>query len=124
MTNKVFVYGTLKRGNRTRGMDMMGQAQFIAEAVTVEADYSLYDLGSFPAVSRIGENRIAGEVWEVDDEMMKVLDNIEGYPNFYNRSVVTTTEGDAWMYHIDDVAQTTLCIKVAGGKEQTLSWNK
>lgn len=122
MTNKVFVYGTLKRGNRTRGMDKMGNATFVDQAITTESTYSLYDLGSFPAVSREGDNRIMGEVWEVDNELMTVLDHIEGYPDFYNRSLVSTTAGEAWMYHIDDVAQTTLCIKIEGSKEKTLSW--
>lgn len=122
MTNKVFVYGTLKRGNRVRGMDSMGNAKFLGVAFTTDAEYSLYDLGSFPAVSRNGENRISGEVWEVDDHMMDTLDIIEGYPEFYNRSEVQTTEGKAWMYHIDDAHLHFNCVQITGSKEKTLAW--
>lgn len=122
MHNRVFVYGTLKRGNRVRGMDKMGNAKFINEAVTVDAEYSLYDLGAFPAVSRRGENRIQGEVWEVDDALMAILDVIEGYPDFYNRCEVVTTEGTAWMYYIDDVAAQCNCTQITGSKEKTLAW--
>lgn len=122
MHNRVFVYGTLKRGNRVRGMDQMGNAKFVNEAVTVDAAYSLYDLGSFPAVSRKGNNRIQGEVWEVDNDMMNVLDCIEGYPDFYNRCEVVTTEGTAWMYHIDNVEEECNCTQITGSKEKTLAW--
>lgn len=104
MSNKVFVYGTLKQGNRTRGMQHFGgEAEFLGTAETSEAKYSMYDLGAFPAVVLGGEHKISGEVFEVDDVVLGVLDQIEGYPDFYNRTEVDTTLGKAFIYHIKDI---------------------
>lgn len=102
---KVFVYGTLKKGNNIRGLDKLcANAKFVGQAETVRDVYSLYDLGSFPAVSTGGVHRIKGEVWEIDNELLKdQLDLIEGYPDFYDRKQVKTTLGTAWMYYIEHV---------------------
>lgn len=100
--HQVFVYGTLKRGNRIRGMDAMPGAEFVGEAVTADARFTLHDLGAFPGVSLGGHNRIQGEVWQVTDEVFDILDQIEGYPVFYNRAHVNTTQGTAWIYYLPD----------------------
>lgn len=103
MINKVFVYGTLKKGNTLRGIDKFGDAEFVGHADTTDSQYNMYTLGSFPAVTMDGKNKVSGEVWEVGEETFQVLDQIEGYPDFYDRSVISTTAGDAWIYHIPDI---------------------
>ena len=40
-------------------------------------------------------------MWEVDDEVFGQLDGMEGYPEFYNRQVIHTTQGKAWMYFLE-----------------------
>lgn len=103
--HKVFVYGTLKSGNTTRGLDQFGGATKVGDAITITAEYSLFDLGCFPGVTLDGCNRVQGEVWNVTDEVFKMLDRIEGYPDFYHRQEINTTAGKAWMYylpHVDD----------------------
>lgn len=101
---KVFVYGTLKKGDSRRGLDRWATGvQFVGPAVTSKLDYSLYDLGSFPAAVLNGNNRIEGEVWIVDEDTMEDLDRIEGYPAFYKRIQIDTTQGRAWMYYIPDI---------------------
>ena len=99
--DQVFVYGTLKAGNSIRGMDRLG-ADFVAEATTTEAWFDMVDFGPFPAVVPDGESYIAGEVWQVDNEIMEILDQIEGYPHFYKRQIIETTAGPAWMYYLTD----------------------
>ena len=79
---------------------MFDGANFIGEAATVDSSYRMVDLKSFPGVILGGEKDIAGEVWEVTDDLFKTLDLIEGYPNFYNRLEVETTLGKAWMYYL------------------------
>ncbi len=102
--NKVFVYGTLKQGNSLRGLNRWGRAAtFIADAVTSESKYNLWNLGAFPATTLNGKSYISGEVWVVDQETMQDLDRIEGYPAFYKRTQVDTTQGRAWMYFISDI---------------------
>jgi gamma-glutamylaminecyclotransferase len=102
---KVFVYGTLKRGDHIRGLDRIStDINYLGEATTADTSYSLYDLGAFPAVTMQGNNKILGQVWEIPEQVLEdQLDLIEGYPDFYTRSQVETTLGTAWMYHIEDI---------------------
>ena len=118
--NRVFVYGTLKSGNTTRGLNMFPDAEKVGNAVTSDSAYSLYDLGSFPAVGLKGNNKISGEVWEVDDETFAMLDSIEGYPNFYNRKQIQTSQGKAWVYYIPYIDQDQTLGKIEG--EGTVEW--
>jgi len=103
MTHKVFVYGTLKAGSVVRGMDKFPTAKLQGEAMTTEPEFDMISLGAFPAAKLSGNNRILGEVWSVDDAVFEALDWIEGYPDFYSRTEVTTTLGTAWMYYLPDV---------------------
>ena len=73
---RVFVYGTLKRGQCREGCwphpPILVQPAFIRG--------SLYDLGSYPALV-LGSDRILGEVWSFQgthrDATLTVLDEIE-----------------------------------------------
>lgn len=44
---------------------------------------------------------IFGEVWEIDDEMFRRTDRLEGYPHFYDRKEVDTPYGQAWIYFLN-----------------------
>ena len=98
---RVFVYGTLKDGYSNNYL--LEQSRLIGEAVT-PAEYTMHSVGAFPAVSEGGETAIVGEVWDVDGETFRRLDQLEGYPEFYDRRVINTTRGEAWMYYINDVS--------------------
>ena len=103
--NKVFVYGTLKTGGALRGMDAISMdSVLVGRAKTEYPDYDMIDLGSFPGVIS-GTKFIQGEVWEVNEDTFQVLDQIEGYPDFYDRKLVHTTEGKAWMYYLPNPEQ-------------------
>jgi gamma-glutamylcyclotransferase (GGCT)/AIG2-like uncharacterized protein YtfP len=102
---KVFVYGTLKSGGAIRGLDGQPGAELLGDAVTTDSSYTLFDLGSFPAVGLKGNNKIKGEVWEIDEEIFASLDRIEGYPDFYNRKQVETNKGTVWMYYIPGIEE-------------------
>ena len=90
---KVFVYGTLKRGEPNHHWltsSEKGFARFLSEATTVN---------SFPLVvgtrynipfllDRPGEgHQIKGEVYEVDEQMFASLDVLEDYPKYYDREI-------------------------------------
>lgn len=103
-TNNVFVYGTLKKGDTRRGLDRWATGvAFVGPAVTSKSSYSLYSLGAFPAVELNGNSQISGEVWSVDDTTLEDLDRIEGYPDFYKRTQIDTTQGRAWIYYIPNI---------------------
>lgn len=123
MTNKVFVYGTLKGGNQLRGMNKFANATLVDDATTSDAEYSLYDLGAFPAVSMGGKNRIQGEVWQVDADIMQQLDYIEGYPEFYDRKKINTTAGEAWVYYIPHIQEYQNVTAITAAPSHSLSWN-
>jgi gamma-glutamylcyclotransferase (GGCT)/AIG2-like uncharacterized protein YtfP len=124
--NKVFVYGTLKSGNTTRGMQYFEGAEFLGDAVTSDNLFDIVDLGSFPAVTQ-GKFKIKGEVYEVDEETGEYLDAIEGYPNFYNRKVISVNVASAkiqaWVYFIDKVQIENYRYTEVEADGDTKEWN-
>ena len=94
---KVFVYGTLKKGQYNHRV--IGGATFIADTATVDSDYTMYHLGGYPGVVQNGgKDRIYGELYEVNDVIFNKLDGLEGYPDFYDRKIIKTEHGEAWIY--------------------------
>ena len=91
----VFVYGSLKRGFSNHAL--LYGAAFLGEYVT-PARYTMYDLGPYPAVSIGGETPISGEVFAVDGRILAALDELEDYPQVYDRILVRTPFGRTWMY--------------------------
>lgn len=109
-TIKIFVYGTLKSGNSTRGLDSPQFADVektkLGIAKTTSSKFNMVDLGAFPGVVVNGTHDILGEVWEGGKDFLDLCDSIEGHQkdkeaNFYHRDKVDTTEGSAYIYHLD-----------------------
>lgn len=73
---KVFVYGTLKRG--CPNSCLLETSEFIKSTKT-KPEYTMLDLGYFPAVLEGGNTSITGEIYEVDDKVLEALHNLEGY---------------------------------------------
>jgi len=93
--NRVFVYGTLKRGQRNS--HYLDEALFIGEFTTGKG-YSMYRFDDYPAVCLDGGHAIQGEVYRLGDELLRVLDELEQYPDYYQRIEIDTLYGRAWMY--------------------------
>lgn len=94
------VYGTLKRGYGNHGC--LEGATYIGKT-TLTGNLCLVDLGPFPAaVPGPDTYNIIGEVYEINEAILKRCDRLEGYPSFYNRSVVETEFGESWIYHFND----------------------
>ena len=98
--HNIFVYGTLKRNFIATGLNRFPEADYIGGAVTTDAKYTLYDLGRFPAAMLDGDSHIKGEMWSLTDDLMKVIDYYEGYPSLFDRTMIDTSAGQAWMYHL------------------------
>jgi gamma-glutamylcyclotransferase (GGCT)/AIG2-like uncharacterized protein YtfP/lysophospholipase L1-like esterase len=87
---RIFVYGTLKRGGCR--CHVLKDQRFIAAAMTV-AKYRMYNTGSYPAMVEDEDGiQVEGEVWEVDDECLRLLDAIEAVPDLYARKTVSLME--------------------------------
>ena len=95
----VFVYGTLRRGSARAMSIRFPNSQFVADA---KVSGSLYDLGSYPGLLLNESNSlVVGEVYEVDDEVLNELDDIEA-SSYYSRRQVEISLGTqlkvCWIY--------------------------
>ena len=94
MSNKVFVYGTLREGQ--------GAHQFLDGAKklgTCKIDTGkVCALTWFPAYVTNGNTGVVGEVYEVTQEHIDRMDVYEGHPSLFRRCLVDTAYGDAFIY--------------------------
>ena len=100
----LFVYGTLKRGQRNHRL-LTGQ-EFVAPARTLP-HYRLYDTGSYPCLVEDANNGVAvgGEVYRVDESLLPRLDELEGTPKlFWRRQIAVEGFSEpvvAYLYNRD-----------------------
>jgi gamma-glutamylcyclotransferase (GGCT)/AIG2-like uncharacterized protein YtfP len=101
--HNVFVYGTLQtRAQTIRSLYESPDTEFYDYCETTDR-YLMFNLGHFPAVIPCDQSLghpVVGELWRVTDVVRSELDVIEGYPGFYNREIIDTTAGRAWMYYL------------------------
>ena len=81
----VFVYGTLMRGERAHSY--LSKAEFVGEYRL--SDYAIYNLGWYPGIRPKAGSVVYGEVYAVDDRMLKEMDRYEGEGSLYHRTPVT-----------------------------------
>lgn len=98
----VFIYGTLKKGqpNYHNMLDTTkGSAKYLGQARTMDK-YPLVIAGKYniPFLLNVpGEGqRVQGEIYSVDDQMLKYLDWFEGCPQMYQRTRVLL-EVEEWV---------------------------
>lgn len=97
----VLVYGSLRVGFGNHSFHL-STSKFIEET-TVDG-FEMYSLGAFPYIKTdVNGKGVVVELFEVDDIVFASLDRLEGYPQFYNRKLVTTASGkEGWIYFIDN----------------------
>ena len=114
----ILVYGTLKAGHGANSV-MQGRSEYVGED---RINGKMYSLGGFPgfkAVAEAGarfhpeEPAVTGEVYRITDEILPdMLDNYEGYPNYYGRSQYRTEEGrTVWVYEYNPDVHESLLIE-------------
>jgi gamma-glutamylaminecyclotransferase len=92
---KMFVYGTLRQGQTAH--HLLAGARLIATAWT-EPEYTLLDMGTFPALVSGGETAVLGEIYEVDADVLATLDRYEDAPHLYRRVLVAIEGHEAFVY--------------------------
>ncbi|CAL1679904.1 unnamed protein product [Lasius platythorax] len=90
--HRVFVYGTLKRGEPNHGLikdAANGYAKFlglgrttVSYPLVIATKYNIPFLLKKPDVG----NFVLGEIYDVDSKMLKRLDELEEHPTFYERT--------------------------------------
>ena len=73
-TRHVFVYGTLRRGEQ-RDITSLRPAPTWVGSASLQG--VLYDLGAYPGVVLGGHERVLGEVYRIDPQLERQLDEIE-----------------------------------------------
>ena len=99
----VFVYGTLRQSHGNH--QLLKRAHFYGVGKTKQK-YAMYLVGGYPyVVSTEQRYLIVGELYALDDEILKRLDKLEGHPIYYARSevvvIVDNVEYTALMYFRD-----------------------
>lgn len=89
MTTRVFVYGTLRKGEANHRL-LVG-SKFVGPAAT-RPEFKLLDVGPYPLLVA-GEKTVVGEVYEVDARTLVRLDVLEGHPSYYRRTPVILADG-------------------------------
>lgn len=79
----MFVYGTLKKGHSNH--KLLKRSTYIGEA-TIEG-YCIYDLGFYPGIKVEEGSQVAGELYEITDQVLKDLDRLEGEGYLYKREM-------------------------------------
>lgn len=90
MAHLVFVYGTLMKGehHHTR----LAHARFLRAAET-RSSYDLVQIDYYPAMLPGGRYRVLGELFEVDDQTLALLDELEEVPHYYERHTIELADG-------------------------------
>lgn len=95
----VAVYGSLRKGLHNHSL--LENAKLLSTETT--GNFRMYSMGGFPYIRPVeSPYDITIEVYSVDDHEFANLDRLEGYPSFYDRKQIPTTQGNAWIYFIDE----------------------
>lgn len=82
---KVFVYGTLMRGQINHSY-YLSKSKFLGIAEL--PNYAMYAVSSFPGIVTEPSGKVKGEVYSVTVEILRKLDCLEGEGSLYLRKIV------------------------------------
>jgi gamma-glutamylcyclotransferase (GGCT)/AIG2-like uncharacterized protein YtfP len=98
----VFVYGSLRRGSAGAMSIRFPDSKYVAEG---KVSGSLYDLGAYPGLLLDESGSlVTGEVYEIEDELLKQLDEFEASSNYLRRQVEISLDSHSrmcWVYEPD-----------------------
>ena len=94
----VFVYGTLKAGEANHRVMTSADGEFISTAKL--PGYYMVNTPWYPFAAKSDNNDdyIEGELYKVPAEKLQILDTLEGYPQLYDRDVVSIKDLEAFIY--------------------------
>lgn len=86
----LFAYGTLRVGELNHRY--LSRARFLRSALT-SPGYALYDCGPYPGLVETGDGVVVGELYALDPETLRHVDELEQHPTFYLRNWVLLSDG-------------------------------
>ena len=101
--HRIFVYGTLKKNQYFHERYLGGDKSVSLGRGIASPDYSLYVDGLPHMVKEPTDQPVKGELYEVDEDVLKTLDDLEGHPVVYKREIIEVYDevGErvlAWTY--------------------------
>jgi gamma-glutamylaminecyclotransferase len=115
-TTTLFVYGTLLKGEANHGL--LAKSQFVGQAKT-NPEYTLVDLGAYPAMVEGGQTAILGEVYRIEEQTLLRLDRLEGHPHYYTRKTIELEGGMNAEAYVLDQSRYRGSTLIAGGDWRT-----
>jgi gamma-glutamylcyclotransferase (GGCT)/AIG2-like uncharacterized protein YtfP len=112
VTTRVFVYGTLLRGEGNH--DLLARSELLGPARTPPR-FALHDLGGFPGLVDGGEHAVEGEVYIVGPDTLARLDQLEGHPRFYRRAPIALEDGTPVETYLLPREQVAACPLISSG---------
>lgn len=97
MPTRVFVYGTLRRGESNH--HLIAAATFVREARTPAA-YTLFAFEGHPGMGDGGTEAIVGECFDVDAATLAELDVLEDHPRWYQRREIALDDGETVIAYV------------------------
>jgi gamma-glutamylcyclotransferase (GGCT)/AIG2-like uncharacterized protein YtfP len=106
---RLFVYGTLKKNHPNNIILRRAGAKFLGnDSITIKGTF--INMGHFPAMlwpvngEGVKEEKIKGEIWYGEQEMLKSTDILEGYPLFFDRVKQWSDilQRRVWVYYLKE----------------------
>lgn len=96
----IFVHGKFRQGQS--GNAQIAAGSFAGKGSTIET-YSLYQMNGKALITKRPVSSVIGEVYEITEELLKVVDRSEGHPHVNKRELVQIKLQDgrtvsAWAY--------------------------
>lgn len=95
MRHLVFVYGSLRRGERYAYL--LAGERYLGPHKTPPR-YTMFSLGDWPAIMGDGDVAVVGDVFNIHRSKLAHLDAFECCPNLFVRQRIPTPYGPAWVY--------------------------
>ncbi len=97
---QVFVYGSLREGFGNHRL--LERAEFLG-SYRAELPFVMISLGGFPGlIESQQDNNITLELYQVTPQEFQNLDQLEGYPSFYDRKKITVNGTKGWVYYLTE----------------------
>lgn len=99
----VFIYGTLKKGFYFHEKYLGGDKSKSHGKAVTGLDVALYVDGMPHMIHEKTDKPTKGELYEINDEVLKSLDELEGHPVVYKRELIDIVDENgekmlAWAY--------------------------
>lgn len=125
---KIAVYGSLMKGLHNHKY-FLKNAEYLGQFES-EPEFTLFDIGSFPGLKKDGTTSILMEVYNINKDILKLIDGLEGYnkdainTSHYKRLIMYTPYGFVFYYVYNASTTNYKEVKEGNWKEYIKEKNK